>query len=79
MLCVHFLGNLSSSIGSKLCFEVEKCVDLYSFIDDLLRSKGGALSVEEVLVTSLDGKPLDSRVSTCDVSDVVVLRLVRGG
>jgi len=79
VLCVRFLGNLSSSIGSRLCFELEKCVDLYSFIDDLLRFKGGALSVEEVLVTSIDGKPLDSGVSTCDVSDVVVLRLVRGG
>ncbi|MEM2007097.1 MAG: hypothetical protein QW154_05620 [Sulfolobales archaeon] len=79
MLCVRFLGNLSSSLGSRLCFELEKCVNLYSFIDDLLRSKGEVLSVEEVIVTSIDGKPLDSGVSTCDAGDVVVLRLVRGG
>lgn len=79
MLCVRFLGNLAASLGPTVCLEVEECVDLRSLLEELLRSKGEALSAEELVVTTPDGGPLPSGATACDVSEVRVVRLVRGG
>lgn len=79
MLCLHFLGNLAASLGSVLCFEVEKCVDLRLFLEELLKLKKEALSAEELLITLPSGAPVPAGSTICDVSEVYVLRLVRGG
>lgn len=79
MLCVHFLGNLAVSLGRKVCLEVEDCPSILLFVEELLKSKGEYLSVEELLVTLPDGRPLPSSTTACDVNEVRVLRMVRGG
>ncbi|MCX8185291.1 MAG: hypothetical protein RMI56_03970 [Sulfolobales archaeon] len=79
MFCIYFLGNLAASLGSTLCFEVSECRDVLAFLEELLRSRGELLSVDELLATLPDGRPLPPKATTCDIGEIRVLRLLKGG
>lgn len=79
MFCLQFYGNLAHSLGRTLCLDVDRCVSIYSLIEELLRSKGEPISVDELLITTADGKQVEHEATTCDLGEVRVLRLVRGG
>ncbi|MCS7099916.1 MAG: hypothetical protein RMH84_01085 [Sulfolobales archaeon] len=79
MFCAYFLGNLASQLGPAVCLELGECMDVLSLLDELLRSREVPLSVDELLVTLPDGRPIPPRATTCDVEEVRVLRLLRGG
>ncbi len=79
MFCLRFFGNLAATVGPTVCLEEGECVDVGRLVEELLRSRGEALSLEEVLVTLPDGSPLPPGTTTCDTSEIRVLRLLRGG
>lgn len=79
MFCIKFFGNLAATAGPELCLEESRCLDVRLLVEEVLRSAGEALSIEEVLVTLPDGSPLPPGTTTCDAEEVRVLRLFRGG
>jgi len=79
VFCLHFYGNLAHSIGRTICLDTEKCVNIYLLVEELLRSKNEPISVDELLITTADGKQVAHESTTCDLSEVRVMRLVRGG
>ena len=79
MFCAHFLGTLASSLGSTVCLDTDRCIDVRALVQEIIGSRGFPVSVEELVITSLDGRPLPESATSCDVNDVRVLRLFRGG
>lgn len=79
MFCIHFLGTLASSLGSTVCVDIDKCVDVGLIVQEVIRSKGELISVEELVLTLPDGTPLPESITSCEVSEVRAVRLVRGG
>lgn len=71
--------KLSESLGGvKVCLNLEECVSLRDTVDKAIKSAGLDVSLE-VVVASDGVKSLNLDENTCDYSEIVVYRLVRGG
>lgn len=76
--CMKFQGTLSSMMGEKICLELDKCEKIEAVVQRIIVEKKIPIGMGDLLITH-QGSTVGEDLTTCDVDEVEVYRMVQGG
>ncbi len=77
--CLRFRGNLATTLGEKYCIQLSECLPVYAVVDRILRSFNITTNFEDITLVTNDGRLVDESKNICEVSEVFVVKVYRGG
>ncbi|PUA33670.1 MAG: hypothetical protein B7O98_04460 [Zestosphaera tikiterensis] len=77
--CLKFRGNLAAVLGEKYCLQLSECLPIHAVVDKVLRSFNIPTNLEDITLVTSDGRLVDESKNVCEVSEVFVVKVYRGG